>query len=72
MREDPRLSSWLANLGPDDRIITCTIARGEVQFGLERLAEGQRRAILESKAEKVFASLPCEPVPAAAGDRYAV
>jgi toxin FitB len=71
MREDPRISAWLASLNPDDRVITCSIARGEILFGLARLPEGQRRTLLQSKAESVFSSLPCEAVPPDAGDRYA-
>ena len=47
------------------------IARGEIQFGIERLESGRRRAELENKAAKLFAALPCEPVPAAAGTLYA-
>lgn len=71
MREDPRISSWLAARHSDDRIITCAIVRGEILFGLERLPSGQRRAVLEAKARNVFASLPCESIPAFAGDLYA-
>ena len=47
--------------------MVCTIARGEILFGLKRLAPGRRRR----KAGRLFAVLPCEPVPAVAGDRYA-
>jgi predicted nucleic acid-binding protein len=71
MREDPRISAWLTSLQPDDRLVTCSIARGEILFGLAKLPEGQRRALLQSKAENVFSSLPCEAVPPQAGDRYA-
>jgi tRNA(fMet)-specific endonuclease VapC len=71
MRADTRMASWLSSIGPDDRVVVCAIARGEILFGLERLARGRRRNELEGKAGKLFAILPCEPVPAAAGDRYA-
>jgi predicted nucleic acid-binding protein len=71
MRADVRMASWLASIGADDRVAICTITRGEVLFGLERLAQGRRRSELEAKAGKLFAVLPCEPLPAAAGDRYA-
>jgi tRNA(fMet)-specific endonuclease VapC len=71
MRADTRMASWLSSIGPDDRVVVCAIARGEILFGLERLARGRRRNELEEKAGKLFAILPCEPVPAAAGDRYA-
>lgn len=65
------MASWLASVPPDDRVVTCSVARGEILFGLERLPQGQRRAALEAKAERVFASLSCESVPPRAGDRYA-
>ena len=71
MREDTSLASWLNSISADDRVVICTITRGEILFGLERLAKGRRRAELEAKAEKLLAVLPCEPVPPAVGDLYA-
>ena len=41
MREEPAMESWLASLAEVDLVVTCTIARGEVLFGLEKLAAGQ-------------------------------
>jgi predicted nucleic acid-binding protein len=71
MRADARMATWLSSIGVDDRVATCTIARGEILFGLERLAPGRRRTDLEGKARKLFAAVPCEPIPPAAGDVYA-
>ena len=71
MRADPRMESWLSSIGLEDRVVISTIARGEILFGLERLALGRRRTELREKAERLFAVLPCEPIPPAAGDRYA-
>ncbi len=71
MREDPRMAAWLSSVGRDSRVVTCTIARGEILFGLRRLAQGRRRVELEGKALKVLAALPCEPIPSSAGDHYA-
>jgi tRNA(fMet)-specific endonuclease VapC len=71
MRADARMAAWLSSLGLDDRVVICAIVRGEILFGLERLAPGRRRTELEGKAGKLFAILPCEPIPAAAADRYA-
>lgn len=45
--------------------------RGEILYGIERLATGKRRTDLERKATHLFAAIPCEPVPAAAADAYA-
>jgi len=42
--------SWMVGLSSEDRVVTCTIARGEVLFGIARLAEGKRRAELEETA----------------------
>ena len=71
MREDPRVAVWFDSKLSDDRVMTCTIVRGEILFGLGRLSEGRRRAELEAKAQEIFAALCCEPVPAAAADLYA-
>jgi predicted nucleic acid-binding protein len=71
MRTDARMASWLSTIGVNDRVVICTIARGEILFGLERLPPGRRRTELEVKAGQLFAVLPCEPIPAAAADRYA-
>ena len=70
MREDPRMASWLSSVGPADSVVTCPIARGEILFGLERLAQGRRRAELDVKAQKVLAALTCEPIPPNAADDY--
>jgi tRNA(fMet)-specific endonuclease VapC len=71
IRDDPRMLSWVAQLAPADRIVTCTICRGEILFGLEKLPAGQRRATPQAKAEIVLASIPCESVPPAVADHYA-
>jgi len=71
MRANARMATWLSSIGVDDRVATCTIARGEILFGLERLAPGRRRTDLEGKARKLFAAVPWEPIPPAAGDVYA-
>ena len=65
------LAAWLSSVDVDDRVVICAISRGEILFGLERLSPGRRRDDLEQKAQKMFAVLPCEPIPVAAGDRYA-
>jgi predicted nucleic acid-binding protein len=52
-------------------VAICSVVRGEVRYGIERLPQGKTRQELETKALKLFAILPCEPVPEAAGDHYA-
>ena len=54
-----------------DKVVICTVVRGEIQYGIERLPQSKRRAELKVKASNLFAVLPCEPVPEAAGDYYA-
>ena len=71
MREDPRMATWLSSTSPDDRLLICAVVRGEILFGLGKLAPGRRRNDLETKAQSLFVALPCEPIPPAAGDYYA-
>jgi predicted nucleic acid-binding protein len=71
MRAAPRIENWMAGLDADDRVVTCTIVRGEVLFGIGKLPEGRRRAELEQTGHEFLASLRCEPVPEQAGDFYA-
>ena len=71
MRGDGKMASWLSSVGTDDRVVVCPVTRGEILFGLERLAAGKRRSDLEVKARILFAALACEPIPPGAGDHYA-
>jgi predicted nucleic acid-binding protein len=71
LREDPSFSRWLASIRPEDEVVTCAIVRGEILFGLARLAEGRRRIDLEAKASAVLAALRCEPVTPVAASFYA-
>lgn len=71
MRADPQVEARLAALPASDRVVICTIVRGEILFGIQRLPSGRRRRDLETKAASLFAVIPCEPVPEAAGDHYA-
>jgi predicted nucleic acid-binding protein len=71
MREHPKLNARLATVALTDQVLICTMVRGEIQYGIERLPAGKRRHDLEAKAFKLFNVLPCEPVPEKAGDYYA-
>jgi predicted nucleic acid-binding protein len=71
MREDGKMASWLSSVETGDHVVVCPIARGEILFGLERLAAGKRRSDLEMKAQRLLDALTCEPIPPAAGDHYA-
>src|SRR5271157_1814711 len=72
MRAAPRIETWMAGLDPQDRVVTCTIVRGEVLFGIARLPAGRRRTELEETGRQFLAAFRCEPVPERAGDVYAV
>lgn len=69
--QQPQFATRIAALQPDDRIIICTIVRGEVLFGLGKLPPGKRRDEIDRKVTAALAGIPCEPVPPVAGDAYA-
>jgi predicted nucleic acid-binding protein len=71
MRGAPRIETWIAGLNETDTIITCTIVRGEILFGISRLPEGRRRAELEQAGHDFLAAFHCEALPERAGDIYA-
>ena len=71
MRADPRVETWMAGLSERDRIVTCTIVRGEILFGISRLPEGRRRLELEQTGREFLDAFLCEPIPENAGDYYA-
>src|SRR5437588_11084930 len=72
MREHPTIEARIGALADgDDSVIICPVVRGEILYGVARLPQGKRRADLKSKADRLFASVPCEVIPEAAGDHYA-
>jgi tRNA(fMet)-specific endonuclease VapC len=71
MREDPRLDTRLAACTRTDRVVICPIVRGEVRFGLIRMAKGRRRRALEARATALFTKIPSEPIPDITGEHYA-
>jgi predicted nucleic acid-binding protein len=71
MRAATHVENWITGLDRRDRLVTCTIVRGELLFGIARLPEGKRRAELEESGNQFLGTFPCEPVPAGAGDHYA-
>ena len=54
-----------------DRVVICTVVPGEICYGIEQLPPSKRRQDLEGQAGPLFAVIPCESVPEAAGDHYA-
>ena len=55
----------------NDYVFTCTIVRGEILFGIQKLPIGRRRQVLENQAINLFEGLPCHPIPKEAADHYA-
>ena len=70
MDQHPRLSDRAARVTPPDSVAACSVVRGEVLFGIERLPAGRRRDVLARRAAAVFGSLAAEHVPYAAGADY--
>jgi predicted nucleic acid-binding protein len=71
MREHPKVDARLASTTSADRVVICSVVRGEIQYGIQRLPQGRRRQELASKSAKLFTVVHCEPVPEVAGDLYA-
>jgi len=71
MRSASHIENWMAGLDPGDRVVTCTIVRGEILFGIARLPLGRRRTELEETGRQFLDTVHCEPVPERAGDFYA-
>jgi predicted nucleic acid-binding protein len=71
MDEHPRIGARLTALMLPDEVGICTIVRGEVLFGIERMPEGKRRRELSAKASGVLGVPHCHTIPESAGDHYA-
>lgn len=71
MARRPQVSARASSLGPGDRLVICTIVRGEIGYGLERMPHGHRRRELEARAASLFDWIPCESIGETAGDIYA-
>jgi len=72
MAHAPYVTSHFDSLSDlNDYLFTCTIVRGEILFGIQRLPIGRRQQILEDQAINLFKELPCLAVPKEAADYYA-
>jgi tRNA(fMet)-specific endonuclease VapC len=70
MRTDAQVENWMASLDAADTIVTCTIVRGEILFGISRLPVGTRRSELERIGQQFLDAFQCEPVLVRAADFY--
>jgi predicted nucleic acid-binding protein len=71
MRRVLNVRARIENLSSNDRVLICAITRGEILYGLTRLAQGKRRQDLEAEATALFNELECVAVPETAADHYA-
>jgi predicted nucleic acid-binding protein len=71
MNEHPAMGARVARVTSADQLSVCSIVRGEVLFGIERMAAGKRREAIAQKANVVLDSVEQVAVPVAAGDHYA-
>ena len=71
IREEPAVLARLASLSPSNRVVTCTIVRGEILQGLHRLADGRKTQRLFQKSLNVLAGFPCQPIAEGVADVYA-
>jgi tRNA(fMet)-specific endonuclease VapC len=72
IREHPKVTAHLLELNLDDRVILCSVVRGEIRYGIEKLSPGQRRTDIENKATRLMAALPSQPISDAVADHYAI
>jgi predicted nucleic acid-binding protein len=71
VKEHPLAKEWLAGREATDRIVICTVMRGEVLYGLELMAHGRRKVELARKIHDLFSILLCVPIPEEAASEYA-
>src|SRR5579863_9613592 len=70
MREHRKVTARFASLSPAGRVFINPIVRGEILFGLRVMPDGRRKLNLQTRADVLFDSLVCEPIPENAGDHY--
>ena len=66
-----KLRARVSSLAAVDEAVICTIVRGEILFGIERLPPGSRRTQLEQAATRAFQGFRCLAIPESAADVYA-
>ena len=71
MQDNSRVRERFDSLTESDYYFTCPIVKGEIMFGIGRLPQGKRRQDLEQRADELFATVPCDPIPRDVGDVYA-
>src|SRR5438067_10478408 len=72
MRQQTAITAHMNALPVGDVVVTCSIVRGEILYGIQRLAPGKKRQEFERQSAALFPIVSCQTVPAAAGDHYAL
>ncbi|MGD0542130.1 MAG: PIN domain-containing protein [Tepidisphaeraceae bacterium] len=70
MRQNAKVMAQLALVGPPDELRICTIVRGEILFGIDRLPPGKKQNDLRERASSVFAYVDCQPIPPSSATKY--
>jgi predicted nucleic acid-binding protein len=55
MRKHSTLDAHMTSLASADRVVICTVVRGEIRYGIEQLPRSKRRQDLEGQAGPLFA-----------------
>lgn len=71
MERRPEVLARLESLESADRVAICTVVRGEILYGLERMPPGRRRREGERAAAELFDVLACEELSEPVADVYA-
>jgi predicted nucleic acid-binding protein len=53
-----------------DRVVTCSIVRGEILHGVLRLVAGKKKSHLENLTRQLFGLIPVLPIDAVVADHY--
>ena len=64
LKQNAKVLTRIASLSTADRLAICSIVRGEVLYGLERLPHGKKKQDLGAKVTELFRALHCEPITA--------
>jgi tRNA(fMet)-specific endonuclease VapC len=71
MRQQPLITAKLRSLTGQDKVITCTIVKGEILHGMQKLGLGKRRTEIETQLAALMPVVPCWSIPENAADHYA-
>ena len=71
MQENSRVKGRFDSLTESDYPFISPIVKGEIFFGIVRLPDGKRRQDLEQRANELFATVPCDPIPHTVASVYA-